>query len=354
MKKFIHLDIDAFYASVEQLDHPEYLGHPVIVGGTGNRGVVATCSYEAREFGVHSAMPVAIARRKCPQGIFVPCRFDRYHEKSAEIRAIFTDYAELFETVGLDEAYLDVSHYDNAVPVAKIIKERIRLEAGLTCSIGLSYNMSLAKIASDLRKPDAFVIIRPEEALDILAPLPIGVINGIGKKSQEVLKRRHIETVRDLWEHSEEELVQLFGKWGHALYQRARGIDYREIKMERSVKSISRETTLIYDLHERERIIEVARELLEEIKQESEDEQVMPQTLTLKIRYTDFTTRSKQRKVEAGSNWEEWLEYLVDDFDFSKGVRLIGAGFSNFLHIDEPGTRFEQLTMFQLPSWKEG
>ncbi|RAP27004.1 DNA polymerase IV [Brevibacillus laterosporus] len=354
MKKFIHVDIDAFYASVEQLDHPEWRSQPVIVGGTGNRGVVATCSYEARSFGVRSAMPVAIARKKCPHGIFVPCRFARYHEKSEEIRRIYTEYAEVYQPIGLDEAYLDVSHYENAVPIAKELKRRIKQETGLTCSIGLSYNMSLAKIASDLRKPDAFVIIRAEEALDILAPLPISVLHGVGKKSQEILTKKGIETVRDLWNMSLEEVVQLFGKWGHALYGRARGVDHREIEMDRVVKSISRETTLVYDLQERDRIAEIARELLTHIIEEVEQEGVQPQTLTLKVRFTDFTTKSKQRKVVSGTSWEEWLEFLLDEFDYSRGVRLIGVGFSNFLREEEQKERFEQLSIFSLPAWKEG
>jgi DNA polymerase-4 len=346
VKKFLHLDVDAFFASVEQLDQPQLRGKPVVVGGTGNRGVVATCSYEARAYGVRSAMPVALARKKCPQAIFLPVRYERYREKSAEIAAIYRTYTNLWETVGLDEAYLDVSHYENAVPIAREIKQRVKAETGLTCSIGLSYNMSLAKIASDLKKPDAFVIIRREDALEVLRTLPIGSLHGIGKKSQELLARKGIHTVEDFWALSLEDVVHLFGKYGKSLYDRARGEDPREIVMDRPIKSSSRETTLPFDIYEREEIARVAHELLDEVKEDVENEGVHPQTLTLKIKYADFTQRSKQRKAGSVGNWHELLEELLDSFDYAQGVRLVGVGFSNFLSETAVHERYEQLTLF--------
>lgn len=349
MKKILHMDIDAFFASVEQLDRPELRGKPVIVGGTGNRGVVSTCSYEARKYGVRSAMPVALARKKCPNGIYLPVRYERYAEKSAEIREIFSGYTKRYQTVGLDEAYLDVSHYDNAVPIAREIKRRVRRETGLTCSIGLSYNMALAKIASDLKKPDAFVIIRPEQALEILRPLPIGTLHGVGKKSQELLAKKGIHTVEDFWSLSLEEVVQLFGKFGRALYYRARGEDDREIVMDRSPKSLSRETTLPFDLYEREAVTDIALSLLQEVEEDIRKEGVWPQTITLKIKYADFTLRTKQRKATVGANWQELLFDLLETFDYSPGVRLVGVGFSNFAQPHQE--RYEQLTLF---SWKPG
>ncbi|MFI8713614.1 DNA polymerase IV [Brevibacillus brevis] len=349
MKKILHLDIDAFFASVEQLDRPELRGKPVIVGGTGNRGVVSTCSYEARKYGVRSAMPVAMARKKCPQGYYLPVRYSRYIEKSAEVRQIFTFYTERYQTVGLDEAYLDVSHYENAVPIARDIKRRIKRETGLTCSIGLSYNMSLAKIASDLKKPDAFVIIRPEQALDVLRPLPIGTLHGVGKKSQELLAKKGIETVEDFWRLSLDEATTLFGKFGRSLYYRARGEDNREIEMDRAPKSSSRETTLPFDLFDREAIAPIATSLLREVEEDIREEGVEPQTITLKIKYADFTQRTKQHKAVAGANWQELLDDLLDAFDYTAGVRLVGVGFSNFA--EQQGERYEQLSMF---SWKLG
>lgn len=330
MRKILHMDLDAFFASVEQLDNPSLRGKPVIVGGRESRGVVSTCSYEARAFGIHSAMPGTVARRKCPQGIFVPVRYERYREKSAEVRNIYTNYTERYETLGLDEAYLDVSHYPDAVPIAKEIKQRIKEETGLTCSIGLSYNKSLAKIASDLRKPDALVIIRPEDALVILENLPIGTIHGIGKRSKERLAQQEIHTVKHFWELSRDEVIQMFGKFGYDLYDRARGRDNREIVMNRAVRSVSRETTLPVDLYEREEIAPIARELLAEVLHSVKAKKLHPQTLALKIRYADFTAHSKQRTETMSADWVAVLEELLDTFDFTSGVRLVSVRFANF------------------------
>ena len=319
------MDLDAFFASVEQLDNPSLRGRPVIVGGRENRGVVSTCSYEARAFGVHSAMPGAVARAK--QGIFVPVRYDRYREKSAEVREIYTTYSERYETLGLDEAYLDVSHYPDAVPIAKELRQQIKEKTGLTCSIGLSYNKSLAKIASDLNKPDALVIIRPEEALRVLEVLSVGALHGIGKKSKERLAQQEIYTIKDFWKLSRSDVIQMFGKFGSLLYDRARGIDDREIVMERSIQSISRETTMAADLDEREAIAPIAKDLLKEVMEVVKKKELYPQTLSLKIRYADFTTHSKQRTVPMDSDWYDILDELLDSFDYTNGIRLVWIRF---------------------------
>ncbi|MCH5584862.1 DNA polymerase IV [Shimazuella sp. AN120528] len=348
MRKILHMDLDAFFASVEQLDNPSLRGKPIIVGGRENRGVVSTCSYEARAFGVHSAMPGVVARRKCPQGIFVPPRYDRYREKSAEVRNVYTSYTDRYETVSLDEAYLDVSHYPDAVPIAKEIKTRIKEETGLTCSIGLSYNKSLAKIASDLRKPDALVIIRPEDALSILENLPIGTIHGIGKRSKERLAQKEIYTIKDFWQLSREEVIEMFGKFGYDLYDRARGRDDREIVTNRATRSVSRETTMPVDLYERDEIAPIARELLDEVIEVVKKKELYPQTLALKIRYADFTTHSKQQTMSSNIDWYVLLEELIDAFDYTSGVRLVSVRFSNFS--SEPiGHSFEQLSL----DWNE-
>ncbi len=343
MRKIIHLDLDAFFASVEQLDFPELRGKPVIVGGRGKRGVVSTCSYEARAYGVRSAMPMARARKLCPDGIFLPVRHERYKEKSREVRRIIAEYSQTVETVGLDEAYLDVSHYPDAVPIARELKTRVWTETGLTCSIGLSYNTSLAKIASDLNKPNAFVIIRPEQALSILKDLPIGALHGIGKKSQARLKSMGIHTVRDFWQLPLEKVVQMFGKFGYDLYHRARGKDDREIVPNRKPKSHSRETTLAENVYDRESVARVARSLLEEVQRKLTGEK-SPQTLTLKIKYADFTLHTKQRTVRDPSpDWSKILEELLDAFEYSPGVRLVGVGFSNFAEPSE--VTYEQLSL---------
>lgn len=344
MRKYLHLDIDAFYASIEQLDQPLFRGKPVIVGGTGNRGVVATCSYEARKYGVHSAMPIALARKKCPHGIYVPLRFSRYEEKSQEIKAVYSQFTDLYETVGLDEAYLDVSHFNNVIPVARQIKERIKRETGLTCSIGIAENMSLAKIASDLKKPDAFVVIRPEMVLDILRPLSVGVIHGIGKKSLELLNRRGIHTVEDFWRLQEDEVIRIFGKMGKSLYLRARGIDNREIIMNRPIKSLSRETTLPVDVTDKESVIRIATQLLKEVQEDLKKEGLQPQTLTFKIKFADFTQKSKQCRMESMTDCESLIEALIDYFDFTTGIRLVGVGFTNF--VSNQTEHFEQLRLF--------
>jgi DNA polymerase IV len=343
MKKILHLDLDAFFASVEQLDYPELRGKPVIVGGLKSRGVVSTCSYEARKYGIHSAMPTAKARKLCPKGIFLPVRYERYREKSRQVRNIYTEYSDRFETVGLDEAYLDVSHYDNAVPVAREIKRRIREETGLTCSIGLSYNKSMAKIASDLKKPDAFVIIRPGQAMAVLKDLPIGALHGIGKKSQKRLRAMGVETVRDFWRLSLEEVTAMFGKFGHDLYYRARGQDDRDIVTDRSPKSHGREITLPSDLYDREEISRIAHGLLAETEQKLKKKKIRPQTLTLKIKYADFTMHSKQRTTKPGADWSKVLEELLDAFDYTAGVRLVGVSLSNF--VEPSSDMYEQLVL---------
>ncbi|MGC5327479.1 DNA polymerase IV [Brevibacillus sp. SYSU BS000544] len=343
-RAILHLDIDAFYASVEQLDQPKYRGKPVIVGGTDNRGVVATCSYEARKYGVRSAMPITLAKKKCPHGIYVQPRFSRYEEKSREIKAVYSQYTDLYERVGLDEAYLDMSHIDNVIPVARQIKDRIHRETGLTCSIGIAENMSLAKIASDLKKPDAFVVIRPHQVLDVLRPLSVGVIHGIGKKSLELLSRRNIHTVEDFWSLTEEEVFRMFGKMGKSLYLMARGIDHREIIMNRPVKSVSRETTLAVDETKRESVLLIASELLGEVLEEIQTDGLQPQTLTLKIKFADFTQRSKQCRIDYPNECDTLLEKLVDFFDYSSGIRLVGVGFSNF--VSTQTERYEQLRFF--------
>lgn len=209
--------------------------------------------------------------------------------------------------------------------------------------------MALAKIASDLQKPDAFVIIRPEEALEVLRDLPIGSLNGVGKKSQEVLGKKGIHTISDFWRLSLEEAAQLFGKFGSSLYHRAHGKDDREIVMDRPTKSLSRETTLSFDLYDREAIAPIAAKLLADVSKDVSNEGVIPQTVTLKIKYSDFTLRTKQRKAAtAGADWQELLEELLDAFDYAPGVRLVGVGLSNFIQEDSAVERYEQLDLFSL------
>lgn len=228
-RKIIHVDMDAFFASVEQRDNPAYRGRPIAVGYDGPRGVVATASYEARPYGVHSALPSAVARRLCPSLIFVPARFEVYKEVSQQIRAIFHRYTELVEPLSLDEAFLDVSHHRSATLVAREIKAAIRAETGLTASAGISVNKMLAKIASDYRKPDGLFTIAPAQVEEFVAALPVERFFGIGEVTAERMHRLGIRTGADLRHWSEEALVHHFGKAGHAYYGYARGIDEREV-----------------------------------------------------------------------------------------------------------------------------
>ncbi|GHT68942.1 hypothetical protein AGMMS50239_34940 [Bacteroidia bacterium] len=251
MRKIIHIDMDAFYAAVEQRDNPDLRGKPVAVGYGEARGVVATASYEARKYGVHSAMPSLTARNKCPGLIFVPARFEVYHEVSTQIREIFLEYTDLVEPLSLDEAFLDVTvnHKNNpsAGLIAKEIKQKIFEKTGLTASAGVSINKFLAKIASDYKKPNGFFVITPEEAEKFVETLKIERFFGVGKVTAQKMHDHHIFTGLDLKQRPETELVRLFGKAGHDLYQYARGIDNRKVEPNRVTKSISNETTFLQD-----------------------------------------------------------------------------------------------------------
>ncbi|MDR1331683.1 MAG: DNA polymerase IV, partial [Tannerella sp.] len=251
MRKIIHIDMDAFYASVEQRDNVELRGKPVAVGYPEARGVVAAASYEARRYGVHSAMPSLTARNKCPSLVFVTPRFDVYHEVSRQIRTIFYEYTDMVEPLSLDEAFLDVTenHKNNpsATLIAREIKRRIYEATGLRASAGVSINKFLAKIASDYKKPDGLFVILPEEAERFVESLKIEWFFGVGKVTAQKMYENGIYTGADLKRHSEQELVRLFGKAGRSFYLNARGIDDREVQAERIIKSISNETTFLKD-----------------------------------------------------------------------------------------------------------
>ena len=253
-RKIIHIDMDAFYASVEQRDHPEYRGRPIAVGHDGPRGVVATASYEARPYGVRSAISSALAKRLCPNLIFVPARFDVYKEVSRQIRAVFRDYTELVEPLSLDEAFLDVTHLRSATLAAREIKARILAETGLTASAGISVNKMLAKIASDYRKPDGLFTIPPGQIEEFVAALPIERFFGIGEVTARKMHGMGIHTGADLRLRDEAELVRHFGKAGHSYYGYARGIDEREVTPNRIRKSLGAETTFAEDTDDREQL----------------------------------------------------------------------------------------------------
>ncbi|CEA03937.1 DNA polymerase IV [Jeotgalicoccus saudimassiliensis] len=298
-KRIIHIDMDAFFAQVEQRDNPELRGKPVIVGGRSfNRGVVATASYEARKFGVHSAMPTKTAHKLCPDGIFVHPRFERYKEISAQIREIFLSYTELIEPLSLDEAYLDitelVSRETPSKEVALSIQRDIFDRTGLTSSSGISYNKYLAKIASGMNKPKATTVIHYDNVLKILHELPIGKFPGVGKVTEEKMLGMGIKNGKDLYDISRNDLILKFGKRGESLYNKARGIGTNELTVQRERKSVGKETTFNYDRNDDKEILGVLEELSDKVSVRLEDRQLAGRVVTVKIKNGDFETHSKQ------------------------------------------------------------
>ena len=354
MRKIIHIDMDAFYASVEQRDNEALRGKPVAVGYSEARGVVATASYEARKYGVRSAMPSLTAKKKCPHLIFVPPRFEVYHEVSNQIREIFLEYTDLVEPLSLDEAFLDVTRNNinnpSATLIAKEIKRRIFEVTGLTASAGISVNKFLAKIASDYNKPDGFFVVLPENAESFAESLKIEQFFGVGKVTAQKMHNHKIFTGHDLKRFHETELVRLFGKAGHALYLNARGIDNREVEPNRITKSVSAETTFLKDKDNMVLLIVELYHLAREVIERMDKEQFYGRTVTVKVKYADFKiiTKSKTNphKITDFKLFWQIAKDIMKQVDVSdKPVRLLGLGISNA--VDEPGNdRFTQLNLF--------
>jgi DNA polymerase IV len=336
-RKIIHVDMDAFYASVEQRDHPELKGKPVAVGG-GHRGVVTAASYEARPFGVRSAMPSVTAKRRCPELVFVKPRFDVYRAVSQQIRAIFADYTHLVEPLSLDEAYLDVTQdrlgLGSARAVAEDIRRRIREETGLTASAGVSYCKFIAKLASDHRKPDGLTVITPERGCEFVASLPVVRFHGVGPVTARKMKGLGILTGADLREWALPALQAHFGSSAEWYWRIARGIDEREVKPDRPYKSVSAERTFDEDLRDAERLAGELTRIAGYAWERVRRAEVAGRTVTLKVKYGDFTivTRSKSFPapipdlpafVAAGQTLLSALHPLP------KGIRLLGLGLHN-------------------------
>ena len=301
LRKIIHVDMDAFFASVEQRDNSELRGKPEAVGGAGGRGVVAAASYEARKFGVKSAMPSVTARRLCPDLIFVRHRFDAYKEASRQIREIFLHYTPQVEPLSLDEAYLDVTAdlqgVGSATRTAQLIRERIRTETNLTASAGVSYNKFLAKLASDQNKPDGLCVIRPGEGAAFVQSLPIRRFHGVGPKGADKMARLGIETGADLAEKDLAWLKAHFGSFGDYLYRAARGIDLRPVRANRIRKSVGGERTFNVDQHEPDELRETLERIIAIVWDSIERTKAKGRTVTLKMKYNDF--RSVTRAYSA-------------------------------------------------------
>ena len=343
-RKIIHIDMDAFYPSVEILDNPELRGLPVVVGGSPqSRGVVASASYEARKFGVRSAMACALAYKLCPQAIFVRGRMSRYKEISQQIHAIFAQYTDLIEPISLDEAWLDVTenfhHIPSATWLAMNIKEQIKSEVRLTCSAGISYNKFLAKIASDEQKPDGMFVITPDSAQEFLQRMEVRKIPGVGKVTQQKLKSLGVEYGYQLAAKTEQFLIQHFGKNGSYLYHIIRGKDYRPVISHRERKSISTENTFSEDYLYGEILLTKLRELTQDLIQRMQKQSfVTGKTLTLKVKFHDFQqiTRSVTQADDYQSEeeifrcaQEKLNSVCLHEFP-NKAIRLLGVGVSNF------------------------
>jgi DNA polymerase-4 len=337
-RKVIHIDMDAFYASVEQRDNPELRGKPVAVGYSQLRGVVAAASYEARKFGVYSAMPAVTAKRKCPDLIFVPPRFDAYKAVSRQIREIFAEHTPIIEPLSLDEAYLDVTEnlqgIASATQVAEDIRTRIRAETGLTASAGISYNKFLAKLASDHRKPDGLFVITPAMGPLFVETLPVKKFHGVGPATAGKMNRLGIETGLDLRAQTLPFLQQHFGKSGPYYYWIARGVDERSVQADRVRKSIGAENTFLDDLSTFERARDALQPLIEKVWHYCETTGTHGRTVILKVKYADFQqiTRSRTDNVAITKYAElERFSYslLETIFPTSKGIRLLGVSLSS-------------------------
>lgn len=355
-RKIIHIDMDAFYASVEERDNPQLKGKPLVIAhhpkDTGGRGVVTTANYEARKFGIHSAMSAQVAYRLCPEAIFIPPRMDYYKEVSQQIREIYQRYTDIIEPLSLDEAYLDITENKKGIPSATIIAQQIQREVWrevhLTCSAGVSYNKFLAKIASDFKKPAGITVITPEEAFAFLMTLPIGEFYGVGEKTAEKLEQLNIETGKDLYELESKFLIDEFGKMGYELYRKVRGIDNNPVKNNRERKSIGKEYTYRNVLVNEEQVEEKLRILAGGVADSLARHKLHGRVVVLKIRYANFETLTRQKSFVTftkGKNdiFQKAMDLWDEHGDIEKEIRLLGITVTQLAP--------QYYTNIQLPLW---
>jgi len=339
-----HLDMDHFFTAVEENRHPEYKGKPVVVGadpreGKG-RGVVSTANYEARKFGVKSGMPISRAWKLCPEGVYLPVNMGLYVEVSTEIMNVLRGYTDKFEQWGIDEAFLDVTlrvrDYSEAEALARQIKKHILEQTGLTCSIGISYNKLVAKIASDFQKPDGVTVVREEDAETFLNRLPVRKLLGVGKKTGQILENMGVKTISDLAKYDPAALVDHFGVMGTAMYLMAHGIDNSEVEERNGISSIGRDTTFQEDTNDFRYVLHALDELAEEVYNDIQEQQLYFKTVTIRIRYENFETHTHgktlpfitDRLQHLKKNARELIQpYLRAD----RKIRLIGVRASNFI-----------------------
>ncbi|MBM7642506.1 DNA polymerase IV [Streptococcus loxodontisalivarius] len=337
-RKIIHIDMDAFFAAVEERDNPSLKGKPVVIGSdprkTGGRGVVSTCNYEARKFGIHSAMSSKEAFERCPQAVFISGNYSKYREVGYQVREIFKRYTDLVEPMSIDEAYLDVTENKiasaSAVKIAKLIQHDIWKELSLTCSAGVSYNKFLAKLASDFQKPAGLTLILPDEAESFLADLPIEKFHGVGIKSVERLHEIGVFTGKDLQEVSENQLIDLFGRFGYDLYRKARGISNSAVKPNRIRKSIGSERTYAKLLFSEEDIKAELSKNAQRVADALIKNQKSAKSIVIKVRYSDFSTLTKRHSLEVATQdftlIERQAHAIFDELEENQsGIRLLGV-----------------------------
>jgi len=351
-RRILHCDMDAFFAAVHQRDDPQLRGQPVVIGGDpSGRGVVAAASYEARAYGIRSALPAAKAIRLCPHAIFIRPDFSRYTAESERIFEIFRGYSPIVQTLSLDEAYLDVTDhlgpFGSATAIATDIRRKVRREVGLTVSVGAASNKLVAKIASDFRKPDGMTVIPPSKVSDFLAPLPVRRLHGIGPNTERILHSMGVRTVADLSELSLDRLLARFSHWGRTMWLHARGIDERPVRTGRTRKSLSTERTFPSDVDDLDQIDGILDEMATEVAGGLERKQIAACTFTIKVRYPDFETRTRSLTLPcptaAARAISRCARSLVRRTDAERrAVRLLGVGASNLVPHDH-----EQLSLFE-------
>ncbi|MGH9041071.1 MAG: DNA polymerase IV [Acidimicrobiia bacterium] len=353
LRSILHVDLDAFYASVEVLDNPALAGRPVLVGGTGPRGVVAAASYEARRYGIHSAMPMARARRLCPQAVILAPRFDAYHAKSAEVQAIFRDFTPLVEPIALDEAFLDVTGaralFGTGTEIGAAIRARVRAETGLAASVGLATTKLVAKLASEAAKPDGMRVIEAGTELAFLHPLPLRSLWGVGPATEQRLARFGVATIGDLAAVPVESLVDALGRaHGQHLHALAQGRDERPVEPDRETKSISAEETFPRDVYDPDALRAEAQRLAGRVGERLRANGLAGRTVTVKVRYPDFQTITRSATTTdptaSGTDIARQAVELLARAELGRGVRLLGVSVSNL--VSAPAV---QLTLDEVP-----
>lgn len=353
-RKILHVDMDAFYASIEMRDNPKLANQPVVIAKhpklTDGRGIVSTCNYIAREYGIHSAMSSLEAYKRCPQAVFIHGNMQHYKEISAQIREIFYQYTDEVEPLSLDEAYLDVTEnkkgIKSAITLARMIQQQILKEIGLTCSIGVSYNKFIAKVASDFHKPFGVTLVKPDEAVEFLKQLPIEDFYGVGRKSVPTFHELGIFNGKDLYTWQLDSLIKRFGKMGYSLYFKVRGIHNAPVKNQRERKSIGKETTFSTFLETEADVLIIFERLTEKVVTILKEKGLKAQTITIKIRYDDFETITRQMQLpDPSDQLDECLRVVRklwhDHGNLDRTVRLLGVSVSKFENLEFSSIQLE-------------